>query len=504
MNKNSRLPIRSPLVRNHLLAIFASLCALSVSLSCSNLPSRPSPTSAEDAAKNQSETSTHPLRREPAQDPVAESQAVATFNRVLNRPSGAQDVRREFNKWISLQSIADEAVSKFDAELEVQPGLDLTLSDQYVRLWAIRSMVDEQKELLSDLMVGGALETSLEVQQGQVSRQAQQRFEQVFHTLDRLTGGANVGHRAAVAPLMDYTLERYQNVELSASPAAANHLAEVRTRMQRFAFPSLDQELEFRRINSAAITRFNRTETTTTRALRPEINRRFEAIKASLRASRSPQSIGPSTGAGGNINGREFPSGVWSMTYDDGPGRPTGAILDALRARQMPATFFWLSRLAPSYPSIVQRAKSEGHELANHSHSHANLPTLGESGLDQQILESTRILERTYGQSLRFFRLPYGAGVNKPSIRSRISQAGLVHVMWNVDSLDWQDRNPESCAARTIRQINAQGRGVILFHDVHVTTIRASSIVMDHLRAQGARVVTVGRAVDAVNRGIAP
>jgi peptidoglycan/xylan/chitin deacetylase (PgdA/CDA1 family) len=462
------------------------------------------PTGNEQNAKNQAETSTHPLRREPAQDPAANIQAVATFNRVVNRPSGAQDVRREFTKWISLQAVADETIAKFDTELNAKPDLDLVDSDQYLRLWAIRSLVDEQKELLSDLMVGGAIEASLEAQQGQISRDVRQRFEQVFHTLDRLTVMPNVAHRAAIAPLMDHTLERYQNMELSATPLAAPYLAEVRTRMQRFAFSSLDQELEFRRLNAAAISRFNRTQTTATRALRPEIERRFQAIKASARADRSPQSIGPSSGSGGNINGREFPRGVWSMTYDDGPGGPTAAILDALKTRQMPATFFWLSRLAPNYPSIVQRAMNEGHELANHSHSHANLPTLGESGLDQQILESTRILERTYGQPLRFFRLPYGNGVNKSAIRSRIAQAGLVHVMWNVDSLDWQDRNPESCAARTIRQINAQGRGVILFHDVHTTTIRASSIVMDHLRAQGARVVTVGRAVDAVNRGTTP
>ncbi len=474
---------------------------------CISGPSRPT-----EEAQDRAETSTHPLRREPAQDPVVDTQAVATFNRVLNRPSGAQDLRREFNKWISLQGIADEAIAKFDLELNeklnAKPDLDLIDSNQYLRLWAIRSLVDEQKELLSDLMVGGALdaslETSLEARQGQVSRDVRQRFEQVFHTLDRMTARPNVAQRAAIAPLMEHTLERYQNIELGATPLAAPYLAEVRTRMQRFTFPSLDQELEFRRLNAAAISRFNRSESLTQRALQPEIERRFQAIKASIRADRSPQSIGPSSGAGGNINGREFPRGVWSMTYDDGPGGPTGAILDALRARQMPATFFWLSRLAPNYPSIVQRAKSEGHELANHSHSHANLPTLGESGLDQQILESTRILERTYGQRLRFFRLPYGNGVNKSAIRSRITQAGLVHVMWNVDSLDWQDRNPESCAARTIRQINAQGRGIILFHDVHTTTIRASSIVMDHLRAQGARVVTVGRAVDAVNQGTTP
>jgi peptidoglycan/xylan/chitin deacetylase (PgdA/CDA1 family) len=43
----------------------------------------------------------------------------------------------------------------------------------------------------------------------------------------------------------------------------------------------------------------------------------------------------------------------------------------------------------------------------------------------------------------------------------------MIHVSWNVDSLDWQDPNPASVQKRVEQQMAANGRGIILFHDIH-------------------------------------
>ena len=226
-----------------------------------------------------------------------------------------------------------------------------------------------------------------------------------------------------------------------------------------------------------------------------------------LPPSRSPSasvSYRPSTGPEGNLTGREFPSKMWAITYDDGPARQTAQILDELLSRNMKATFFWLSKNAPNYEkSAVARAKKEGHGLANHSATHQQLTKLGPAGLDKEITESTKTLARIYGQSLGFFRLPYGSGVNNSAIRDRIAKAGMIHVYWNVDTLDWQDRNPDTLYNRTMKQIARQGRGVILFHDIHSQTVIASRRMMDDLRKQGAKVVTMAEAVSAIN-GVTP
>jgi peptidoglycan/xylan/chitin deacetylase (PgdA/CDA1 family) len=237
-----------------------------------------------------------------------------------------------------------------------------------------------------------------------------------------------------------------------------------------------------------AIDRYGREQYKSTREL--------ESSRTTAAAGR----YGPSTGANGNLTGREFPSKMWALTYDDGPAKQTDEILSALAKRNMKATFFWLSKNAPSYAmTAVARAKKEGHGLANHSATHAQLTKVSSAGLDREILNSTSDLEAIYGQKLGFFRLPYGAGRNDSSIRTRIEKAGLVHVYWNVDTLDWQDRNPTTVYQRTMKQVNQQGRGVILFHDIHSQTVAASARVMDDLKSQGSRVVTMQEALSVLN-----
>ncbi|MFA5583716.1 MAG: polysaccharide deacetylase family protein, partial [Bacteriovoracaceae bacterium] len=55
----------------------------------------------------------------------------------------------------------------------------------------------------------------------------------------------------------------------------------------------------------------------------------------------------PSVARSGNITGNEFPAKVWSLTFDDGPGRKTTqTILANLQKRKMKASFFQLTSKA--------------------------------------------------------------------------------------------------------------------------------------------------------------
>jgi peptidoglycan/xylan/chitin deacetylase (PgdA/CDA1 family) len=138
-------------------------------------------------------------------------------------------------------------------------------------------------------------------------------------------------------------------------------------------------------------------------------------------------------------------------------------------------------------------------ELANHSWTHAELPRVSSSQLDKEIRASSAEIEKIHGSRPKFFRLPFGAGVNNANIRSRIAEEGQVHVFWNVDSLDWQDKNPASVARRVISQVTSQRRGVILFHDIHAHTPTASRTVIEHLKNIQARILPLGQVVDEIN-----
>ena len=78
-----------------------------------------------------------------------------------------------------------------------------------------------------------------------------------------------------------------------------------------------------------------------------------------------------------------------------------------------------------------------------------------------------------------------------------ISENGLIHIFWNVDSLDWQDKDPESIKERVVNQMKVQKRGVILFHDIHQQSLVASKLILQYIREHKHEMtlVTVGQKI---------
>ncbi len=136
-----------------------------------------------------------------------------------------------------------------------------------------------------------------------------------------------------------------------------------------------------------------------------------------------------------------------------------------------------------------------GCERASHSFSHTNLAKAGEKGLEHEIVDAIRVFETQVGKKPTMFRCPYGSCGARG--RELISQNGMIHIFWNVDSLDWQDKNPESIKERVISQMKVQRRGVILFHDIHPQSLAASHMILDYIREHKTdlKLVTVGQKI---------
>lgn len=62
-----------------------------------------------------------------------------------------------------------------------------------------------------------------------------------------------------------------------------------------------------------------------------------------------------------------------AITFDDGPGKYTGALLDGLAERGVHATFFVNGVNASGWPETLKRIVNEGHQLANHTYNHKTL-----------------------------------------------------------------------------------------------------------------------------------
>ena len=175
-----------------------------------------------------------------------------------------------------------------------------------------------------------------------------------------------------------------------------------------------------------------------------------------------------------------------ALTFDDGPSsKYTPQLLDGLKERGVPVTFFILGENAVYNRSIVRRAYEEGHEIACHSWDHPNLTTCSTEEVRKQIEDTFEELDRACGDEADYLvRPPYGSTNQK--VRDAID-APLIY--WSVDSEDWSLLNVDKVRDKILE--DTYDGAIILCHDIHKTTIPAALEAIDELIDLGYEFVTV-------------
>ncbi len=228
-----------------------------------------------------------------------------------------------------------------------------------------------------------------------------------------------------------------------------------------------------------------------------------EELKNWSDSTRKPQALDtlyPDAGGPGHVTGNRFPENTWAITLDDGPHPThTEGMFQVLNNIKMSGTFFWQTKNLKLYPNISARAKSFGFNRASHSYTHANLPKLSQASLNHEINDAFDDFEKVVSAQPTLFRCPYGAcGSMGSNIRQMIAARNALHIAWNVDTLDWQDKNPQSIFERTRKQIDIRKRGIILLHDIHPQSVVALKLITDYLRQQAYLVKPLPEIIGAV------
>lgn len=98
-----------------------------------------------------------------------------------------------------------------------------------------------------------------------------------------------------------------------------------------------------------------------------------------------------------------------ALTFDDGPDPEiTPVVLDALGRHDARATFFVVGALAASHPGIVREVAARGHEVGNHTWSHAHLVEASIEATAEEIGATQALLADLAGAPPRWFRPPRG------------------------------------------------------------------------------------------------
>lgn len=182
-----------------------------------------------------------------------------------------------------------------------------------------------------------------------------------------------------------------------------------------------------------------------------------------------------------------------ALTFDDGPGKRTGELLDALEKYDAHATFFMLGQKVSQYKSEVKKMKDIGCELGGHSYDHANFTKLSPDSIQKQMNTTNDKLLEAAGSKATVMRPPYGA-IND-TVKANV---GLPMILWNIDTLDWKTRNAQK-TIDTVMELVGDG-DVILMHDIHSETIDAALELIPKLEDAGYQLVTVSELAAAKDK----
>jgi peptidoglycan/xylan/chitin deacetylase (PgdA/CDA1 family) len=177
-----------------------------------------------------------------------------------------------------------------------------------------------------------------------------------------------------------------------------------------------------------------------------------------------------------------------ALTFDDGPsGRFTRRLLEGLEQRNVKATFFLCGYRLAIYPDLAKQIHESGHEIGLHGYSHKDFATLSGQELRKELADTQKLLPE--GCKAVFLRPPGGSG--SALVEQLAEKMELSLLLWSVDPRDWAVHDAAAVEAAVVSQV--QDGDVILLHDLSDSSVDAALSIVDRLKKEGFRFVTVSR-----------
>ena len=179
-----------------------------------------------------------------------------------------------------------------------------------------------------------------------------------------------------------------------------------------------------------------------------------------------------------------------ALTFDDGPGPYTPAVLSVLERLHARATFFEIGAMLRYFSASTVRELRDGDVIGDHTETHPEMATLSAHAQHEELFEQILHVELLDGPRPTLFRPPYGS--YDPTTIRQLRALHLLMVLWSVDTDDYLQPGVPVIVQRALA--GARPGAIILMHDAGGTrtqTIAALPEIISRLRARGFHLVTV-------------
>lgn len=172
------------------------------------------------------------------------------------------------------------------------------------------------------------------------------------------------------------------------------------------------------------------------------------------------------------------------LTFDF--GYETGysaAILDTLKEKNAPATFFVVGSYVKNNAETVQRMLAEGHTVGSHSATHKDMTALSDEEARAEITDFNAQFAGQFGVTPTLFRFP--EGVFSQRLLALAANEGMRSVFWSYAYADW-DANAQPEVAESLEKALAAAHpdAIYLLHPMATNSAMLGDLI-DGLRAAG-------------------
>ncbi|CDO04439.1 polysaccharide deacetylase [Oceanobacillus picturae] len=174
------------------------------------------------------------------------------------------------------------------------------------------------------------------------------------------------------------------------------------------------------------------------------------------------------------------------LTFDNGYEEGyTDDILDVLKNKDVPATFFVTGHYVESEPDLVKRMVDEGHIIGNHSYHHPDFSIITKGAIKEELEDLEKAVAEVSDQDeLKYLRPPRGI-FNEQTLKWSY-ELGYIHVFWSLAFIDWET-NKQKGWEYAFNQIMDQVHpgAVVLLHTVSSDNAQALEKLITELQKEG-------------------
>jgi len=190
---------------------------------------------------------------------------------------------------------------------------------------------------------------------------------------------------------------------------------------------------------------------------------------------------------------REKPTKYIALSFDDGPCAPssnggTAAMLKALEAARVKATFFVIGQNVRSNRDAAKAIFDAGHELGNHSDGYDSLGNKPVDAITTSLGAASWAISEITGKDPVLFRAP---NLNHGSSLSRVCAEKGMALIDGIAHNDWPG---SSAAIESSVLANPRDGGIIILHENNTSqgnTMAVLPEIISGLREQGFWIMTV-------------